>query len=44
MTTHFSILAWEITWTEEPGEPQSVGSQRVRYNLVTEHTHIHLQV
>ena len=19
MTTHFSILAWEIPWTEEPG-------------------------
>ena len=19
MTTHFSILAWEISWTEEPG-------------------------
>ena len=29
MTTHSSILAWEITWTEEPGEPQAVGLQRV---------------
>ena len=27
MATHFSILAWEIPWTEEPGRPQSMGSQ-----------------
>ena len=31
MTTHSSILAWEIP--EEPGELQSMGSQRVRHNL-----------
>ena len=24
-----SILAWRIPWTEEPGGPQSVGSQKV---------------
>ena len=29
MATHSSILAWEIPWTEEPGRPQSMGSQRV---------------
>ena len=29
MTTHSSILAWRISWTEEPGRLQSVGSQRV---------------
>ena len=29
MTTHSSILAWRIPWTEQPGELQSVGSQRV---------------
>ena len=29
MTTHSSILAWEIPWMEEPGELQSLGSQRV---------------
>ena len=28
-TIHSSILAWRIPWTEEPGEPQSMGSQRV---------------
>ena len=27
MATHSSILAWRITWTEEPGGLQSVGSQ-----------------
>ena len=33
--THSSVLAWEIPWTEKPGRLQSVGSQRVRHNLVT---------
>ena len=28
MATHSSILAWRITWTEEPGRIQSMGSQR----------------
>ena len=27
MTTHSSILAWEIPRTEEPGGPQSMGLQ-----------------
>ena len=35
IATHSSILAWEISWTEEPGVLQSVGSQRVRHNLAT---------
>ena len=25
VATHSSILAWEITWTEEPGRLQSMG-------------------
>ena len=29
MATHFSILAWEIPWTEEPGWLQSMGSQEL---------------
>ena len=29
MATHSSILAWRITWTEEPGRLQSMGLQRV---------------
>ena len=31
MTTHSSILAWKIPWTEESGGLQAMGSQRVRY-------------
>ena len=23
MATHSSVLAWKISWTEEPGRPQS---------------------
>ena len=30
--THSSILAWRIPWTEEPGQLQSMGSQRVRHD------------
>ena len=29
MTTHSSILAWRIPWTEEPGGLQSMGSQEL---------------
>ena len=32
MATHFSTLAWKITWTEEPGRLQSIGSQRVGHD------------
>ena len=32
MTTPFSILAWRIPGTEEPGGLQSMGSQRVGHN------------
>ena len=31
MATHSSILAWRIPWTEDPGELQSMGSQRVTF-------------
>ena len=27
MATHSSVLAWRISWTEEPGRLQSMGSQ-----------------
>ena len=30
MANHSSILAWEIPWTEEPGEPQTTELLRVR--------------
>ena len=29
MATHSRILVWRISWTEEPGRLQSMGSQRV---------------
>ena len=35
MATDSSTFAWEILWTEEPGMLQSMGSQRVRLDLVT---------
>ena len=35
MTTHSSLLAWEIPWTEEPGGLQTMGSQRVGHDLTT---------
>ena len=35
MATHFSVLAWTVPWTEEPGMLQSMGLQRVGHNLVT---------
>ena len=30
-----SILAWRITWTEEPGGLQCMGSQKVRHDCST---------
>ena len=35
MATHSCILAWKTPWTERPGEPQSIGSQRVGHDLAT---------
>ena len=32
MTTHSSILAWEIPWRQEPGGLQSMGSERIGHN------------
>jgi len=40
MATHSSILAWEIPWTEEPRGLQTMGSQRVRHDLVTKQQQI----
>ena len=39
MATYSSLLAWKISQTEKPGKLQSIGSQRVGYNRVTDHTH-----
>ena len=35
MATHSSILAWRISWTEEPGGLLSMGSPRFRHNWAT---------
>ena len=35
--THSSILAWKISRREEPGRLQSMGLQKVRHDLATEH-------
>ena len=32
MATYYSRLAWRISWTEEPGGLQYMGSQRVRHD------------
>ena len=39
MVTHSSILAWRITWTEEPGSLQSMRSQELD---TTKHTALDL--
>ena len=41
MATHSSILAWRITWTEEPGGLQSMGLQRVGSDSVIKRVHTH---
>ena len=35
MVTRSSILAWKVSWTEEPGGLQSMGSQRAGHNWAT---------
>ena len=39
MATHFSILAWKIPWTEEPGRLQYIGLQRVGHDWATSLTY-----
>ena len=35
MATHSNILAWRMPWTEEPGRPHSMGSQKARHDWTT---------
>ena len=35
MAPHFSILAWKIPWTEEPGRLQTMGLWRVGHDWAT---------
>ena len=37
--THSGILAWEIPWTEEPGQLQSTVSQTVGHSLARKQQH-----
>ena len=39
MAAHSNILAWRISWTEEPGELHSMGSQN--QDTTEQHTHTH---
>ena len=47
--THSKILAWRMSWTEEPGRLQSMGSQRIKHDWAVNthsyaHTHTHTLV
>ena len=43
-TTHSSILARKIPWTEESGRLESIGAQRVWHSWAPTHTHFsHLE-
>ena len=37
VATHSRILAQRISWTEEPGRVQSMGSQRIGHDWMTNH-------
>ena len=39
IVTDSSIRGWKIPWTEEPGGLESMGSQIVRHDRMTEHTY-----
>ena len=43
MATHPITLAWEISWKEEPGRLQFMGSQRAGHDGVTKHTHLEME-
>ena len=44
MAAHSSIRAWEIPWTEEPGRPWSMESQRVGHDFTSAQLHSHVQL
>ena len=42
MASYYSIPAWRILWTEEPGGLQSIGLQRIGYDwAINTHAHTH---
>ena len=44
MATHSSNLAWRISWTEDPGGLQSMGSQGVRHDWDAKHACTHTRL
>ena len=44
MATHFSILAWRIPWTEEPGRFPVHGVTRIGHNLATKPLPLHIRI
>ena len=40
MAIHFSIIAWRIPWTDEPGGLQSMGLQEVRHDSTSDKRHL----
>ena len=44
MATHSSILAWELTWTEELGKLQSVRKESDVTERWSAHTHTHTHI
>ena len=43
IATHYTILAWETRWTEEPGWLQSMGSQRGKRDSATKQQQQHCE-
>ena len=43
VATHSSSLAWRISWTEEPGGLQFMGSQRVGHDRATNTFNVYLE-
>ena len=41
LATYSNILSWKIQWTKEPGDLQSMVSQRAVYDWATEHAHMY---
>ena len=43
MATHFSILAWRISWTEKPVRLQSIESQELDMTEAISHTYMQVK-
>ena len=44
MATHWSILAFRILWTEEPGRLQSIALKELDMMKATWHAHTHMDI